>query len=139
MCLVFGLKYMTIHYEMLRIDDTLPRYRYKEGWSTHSTSKTILVYGFRSKKNRKERETILLLRLLLYNIFSISLDIIFWHEMHLEILPWFRFITAWYLNLFMFIPYLIVDYAVWNEYAYIFRKHNIKFEKYQFSYEICSA
>ena len=51
MCLVFGLKYMTIHYEMLRIDDTLPRYRYKEGWSTHSTSKTILVYGFRSKKD----------------------------------------------------------------------------------------
>ena len=50
MFLIFGLKYMTIHYEMLHLDDTVPTYRYKEGWSTHSTSKTILFYGFRSEK-----------------------------------------------------------------------------------------
>ena len=52
----FGLKYMTIHYEMLRIYDTLPTYRYEEGWSTHSTSKNHYSLWISIRKRAVERE-----------------------------------------------------------------------------------
>ena len=47
MCLDFGLKYMTIHYEMLRIYYT-SIHRYEEGWSTHNLQNHSSL--FRSQK-----------------------------------------------------------------------------------------
>ena len=51
MCLGFWSEHMTIHYEMLRIYDTLV-HRYEEGWSTHNLQNHSSQ--FRSKKNRRE-------------------------------------------------------------------------------------
>ena len=78
MCLAFGLKYMTIHYEMLRIYNTLAYTGMRKG-GVHTAYKTILLY-FDPKKNR--REIIFSSSSKHFRFHSIYVD---WHERDLNI------------------------------------------------------